>query len=64
MKKIYLLMCFIVMSVALCAQTPESFSYQAVVRDASNQPKTNSPVSIRISILQGSAAGSIGKRIR
>ena len=59
MKKIYLLICFIVMSVALCAQTPESFSYQAVVRDASNQPKTNSPVSIRISILQGSAAGSV-----
>lgn len=59
MKKIYCLICFILMSVALFAQAPESFSYQAMVRDSSNQPKVNSPVSIKIDILQGSAAGNV-----
>ena len=37
------------------AQAPEKFSYQAVVRNASNQLIANAPVSVRMSILQGSA---------
>ena len=43
---------------SLMAQAPEKFSYQAVVRNASNALVTNAPVSVRVSILQGSANGS------
>ena len=42
---------------SLMAQAPEKFSYQAVVRNASNVLVTNAPVSVRVSILQGSADG-------
>lgn len=59
MKKIYCLVCCVIVSFALFAQAPESFSYQAVVRDSANMPKANSTVSIRISILQGSAESSV-----
>lgn len=40
------------------AQTPGKMSYQAVVRNSSNQLVTNHSVGVRISILQGSANGS------
>ena len=39
-------------------QSPEKFSYQAVVRDANDALLTNSPIGVRISILQGSIAGT------
>ena len=39
------------------AQAPEKFSYQAVVRNTTNQLVTNAQVSVRVSILQGSADG-------
>lgn len=41
------------------AQAPNKFTYQAVVRNASNQLVTNSLVGIRISVLQNSASGSV-----
>ena len=40
------------------SQSPQSFKYQAVVRDASNAPLTNQAVSVQMSILEGSANGS------
>lgn len=40
------------------AQSPESFNYQSVVRDASGMLIANQSVSFRISILQGSATGT------
>ena len=43
---------------SLMAQAPEKFSYQAVVRNASNALVTNAPVGVRVSILQGSASGN------
>ena len=40
------------------AQSPEKMSYQAVVRDASDNLVTNQSVGMQISILQGSAGGT------
>jgi len=39
-------------------QSPEKFSYQAVVRDASNNLLQNQNLGIRVSIIQGSASGT------
>ncbi|MEM9928255.1 MAG: hypothetical protein AAF840_00420 [Bacteroidota bacterium] len=41
------------------AQSPEAFKYQAVVRNPDNTPIISQAVSIRISILQGSATGPV-----
>jgi uncharacterized protein (TIGR02145 family) len=39
-------------------QAPQTFSYQAIIRNASNQLLSNQPVGVKISILQGSASGN------
>lgn len=41
------------------AQSPGKMSYQAVIRNSSNQLVTNQPVGFQISILQGSANGTV-----
>lgn len=41
------------------AQSPQKISYQAVIRNAANVLVSNSTVSIKISILQGSVSGSV-----
>ncbi|MCI4666793.1 MAG: hypothetical protein MRZ79_01435 [Bacteroidia bacterium] len=41
------------------AQSPQAFKYQAVVRDASNAPIAAQAVSLRLSILEGSTAGTM-----
>jgi hypothetical protein len=43
---------------SLFAQAPQKMSYQAVIRDATNRLITNSPVGVRISILQGTSTGT------
>jgi|GEM_PF-2625708 len=60
MKQLLLALLFILVSGGLnYAQTPESFSYQAVVRnDQGNIIKTQE-VSMRISLLRGTATGSV-----
>ena len=59
MKKISIIFTILVLCVStLLAQAPEKFNYQAVVRNASNALVTNAPVGVRVSILQGSAAGN------
>ena len=40
------------------AQSPQKLSYQATIRDASNNIITNTSVRVRISILQGSSIGN------
>ena len=58
MKRILItLTLFFSVIAASFAQAPQKFSYQAVVRDASNNLIANQPVGVQISILQGSAAG-------
>ncbi len=43
----------------LSAQSPHKFSYQAVVRDASFKLVVSKPIGMKISILQGSATGTV-----
>jgi len=42
----------------LWAQSPESFSYQAIARDNNGNPLENKAVSLRIAILQGTTSGT------
>ena len=59
MKKILTLLIVMMISVAaLFAQSPEKFSYQAVVRNAGNALVTDHTVSARISVLQGGVNGA------
>lgn len=62
MKKSYkiflgLLLAFLVVNTVL-AQSPERFKYQAVLRDATGNILPNTPVTVFIDILQGSASGT------
>jgi hypothetical protein len=59
MKKIFILLAFVFTGATLFAQAPDKMSYQAVIRNASNNLVTSSPVGMRISILQGSASGPV-----
>ena len=58
MKNILLFLSVMLFSTAIFAQAPESFNYQAVVRDQSGNPVVNKSVGFRISILQTSMTGS------
>ena len=58
MKKIYTLIVGLMLTVSVFAQAPEKMSYQAVVRDASNNLSTNQAVGMQISILQTTASGT------
>jgi hypothetical protein len=57
MKIIYACV-FLLIASAANAQTPQSMSYQAVVRNAANQLVQEGNVGVRISILQGTPAGA------
>ena len=48
----------ILLTASVFAQAPEKMSYQAVIRDASDNLVTNQTVGMQISILQGSASGT------
>ncbi|MBO6080773.1 MAG: hypothetical protein J6P54_07395 [Bacteroidales bacterium] len=58
MKKISLISLFLLLICGMMAQAPEKFSYQAVVRDASNQLINSHAVGVRVSVLQGAASGN------
>ena len=58
MRKIVTFLVVVLFSATLCAQSPEKMSYQAVVRNTSEELVTNQTVGMQISILQGSAAGT------
>jgi len=57
MKKIYTLLLAFMLVGSLMAQFPQSFNYQAVLRDASGNIIANTKVAMRISILIGSVSG-------
>lgn len=59
MKKLLLLFLLLFTSFYLFAQAPQRMSYQAVIRNSSNNLVANSAVRIRISILQGSTLGPV-----
>ncbi len=62
MKRIVFFIIPFFLGVILSAQTPSSFRYQAVARDNSGNVLDNQNVSFRISILSGSASGTIAYR--
>jgi formylglycine-generating enzyme required for sulfatase activity len=57
-KKFSFLIASLLIALCLQAQAPQKFSYQTVVRNASNQLLVGQTVGIKISILQGIANGS------
>ena len=59
MKRIITTTLFLSLIMMSWAQSPERMSYQAVVRDASDQLVTNSAIGMQISILQTSATGIV-----
>ena len=58
MKHIFTFLTLLSSIVAFC-QAPNAMSYQAVIRDASNELVANAQVGMQISILQGSASGTV-----
>jgi hypothetical protein len=58
MKKIYTFFLVVILTASMLAQSPQKMSYQAVIRNSSDQLVTNHAVGMRISILQGSSSGT------
>lgn len=58
MKKLLSTLFLLLLTVCLFAQAPQRMSYQAVVRNANNSLVANQNVSVRITLLQGSATGA------
>ncbi len=58
MKKFSFLIASLLFALCVQAQAPQKFSYQTVIRNASNQLLVGQTVGIKISILQGSANGT------
>ncbi len=59
MKKLLYTFIAIMLSVCIYAQTPPSFSYQAVVRDNGGVIIPNQSIGVMITILQGSSSGTM-----
>ncbi len=58
MKNIIASFIFVITALCTLAQAPQSFNYQAVLRDAAGNILGNKDVEIQVGILQGSASGS------
>ena len=59
MKKLFTLTVIMALTISVLAQPPQKISYQCVVRNASGVLVSNQGVGMRVSILQGSAAGAV-----
>ena len=59
MKKFFTMMIMVLAVAVAMAQAPEKFTYQAVVRNASNALVSNAPVGVRVSVLQGGVNGTL-----
>jgi hypothetical protein len=59
MKKLTILMVIAALTLTVNAQSPQKMSYQAVVRNSSGALVANQAVGMKISILQGSATGTV-----
>jgi hypothetical protein len=58
MKKIFLVLCVFFQSMVLLAQSPQSFKYQAVLRDKNGILLNEKNISVKISILQSTISGT------
>ena len=59
MKKIFVIAAIVLLPAYVFAQAPQKMSYQAVIRNSSNQLVTNQVVGMQISILKDSPAGTV-----
>lgn len=59
MKNFFIICTTLLFTYGAFAQAPEKISYQAVVRNAANNLVSNQAVGMKISILQGSATGTV-----
>jgi len=59
MKKPLLFILMILGVFSLKAQSPQAFSYQAIVRNSDGELVSNSSIGMKISILQGSVNGGV-----
>jgi hypothetical protein len=59
MQKLASVFLVLLISMAAVAQSSQKMSYQAVIRDANNQLVDNKQVGLRLSIVQGSASGTV-----
>ena len=59
MKQLNLFFAFSIIATLVLAQVPQKFSYQSVIRNSGNQLIANQTVGIKISVLQGSANGTV-----
>lgn len=57
MKRIYTIIAGVMLTANVLAQAPEKMSYQAVIRDVSNNLIANQAIGMQISILQGGVTG-------
>ncbi len=58
MKKIIKTLLLCVISISVLGQAPQSFNYQAVLRNDAGEPIVSQDVTVKIDILQGSAEGT------
>ena len=58
MKRIFTIIAAVLLTASAFAQSPERMSYQAVIRNSSDQLVTSQQIGIQISILQGSTDGT------
>jgi len=59
MRKIYAVFLAGLLTATIWAQSPQKMSYQAVIRNAGGALVTNQEIGMQISILQGSATGTL-----
>lgn len=59
MKKTFTLLVAVLFTAIVIAQAPEKLSYQAVIRNNSNQLVSNKAIGMKISLVRGSALGLI-----
>lgn len=59
MKNRILLFAFLLIGMVTYSQSPNGFTYQAVIRDAGDAIVANAPIGMKISILQTSASGTV-----
>src|SRR6056297_476610 len=58
MKKLFTILATVLLTASVFAQSPEKMSYQAVIRDVSDNLITDTEVGMQISILQDSESGT------
>ena len=58
MRKLFTILLAVFLTATVWAQSPNKMSYQAVIRDASDNLITDTQIGMQISILQGSASGT------